>query len=82
MLARHGVGEIAMRWLLSWTIKLSLLALAYAVMTGNLSIQLPDQLLGYKVPTEAQAWVDRNAQIVDYGKRTEAAFKSIADSIK
>ena len=44
-----------MRRLLSWTIKLSLLALAYAVMTGNLSVTLPDQLLGYKVPPEAQA---------------------------
>jgi len=71
-----------MRLLLSWTIRLSLLALAYAVMTGNLSVTLPDQLLGYKVPPEAQAWVDRNAQIVEYGKRTEAAFKTIADSIK
>jgi hypothetical protein len=71
-----------MRRLLSWTIKLSLLALAYAVMTGNLGLKLPERLLGYSVPPEAQAWVDRNAEIVDYGKRTEAAFKTIADSIK
>ena len=71
-----------MRRLVSWAIRLSLLGLAYAVMTGSVPLRLPEQFLGYKVPPEARAWVERNAEIVDYGKRTEAAFKTIADSIK
>ena len=71
-----------MRRLVSWAIRFSLLGLVYAVMTGSLPLKLPEKFLGYKVPPEAQAWVDRNAEIVEYGKRTEAAFKSIADSIK
>jgi hypothetical protein len=71
-----------MRFLLGWTVKLGALGLIYLGMTSGFRIQLPDEVLGYRVPTGAQQWVDRNAQIGEYGKKTEASFKAIADSFK
>ena len=69
-----------MRTLLGWTIKLSCLGLVYYAMTSGMKIQLPEEILGFKVPQEAQQWVDRNAQIGEYGAKTTASFKGIADS--
>ena len=71
-----------MRTLMGWMIKLSVLGLIYAAMTSGVKIKLPDTVLGYKVPEAAQQWVDRNGQITEYGRQTQAAFKSIGDSIK
>ena len=68
--------------LLGWTVKLGALGLVYVGMTSGLQIKLPDEILGYKVPSSAQQWVDRNAQIGEYGKQTQAGFKSISDSFK
>lgn len=69
-----------MRFLIGWTFKLGFLGLIYLGMTSGLRIQLPDEILGYKVPASAQQWVDRNAQIGEYGKSTQASFKTISDS--
>lgn len=70
-----------MRFLLGWTIKLGVLGLIYVGMTSGARIQLPSEILGYKVPSEAQQWIDRNAQIGELGKQTQAGFKTIADSL-
>jgi hypothetical protein len=70
-----------MRFLVGWTVKLGVLGLIYLGMTSGLRIQLPEEILGYRVPAVAQQWVDRNAQIGEYGKQTQAGFKSIADNL-
>jgi hypothetical protein len=71
-----------MKTLFGWGIKLGLLGLVVATMTGNIKIKLPETVLGYEVPREAQQWIDRNAQISDLGAKASAGFKGIADSIK
>jgi hypothetical protein len=71
-----------MRMLVGWMVKLSFLDLIYFGMTSGFRIELPEQILGYQVPTTAQQWVDRNAQIGEYGKQTQAGFKAISDSFK
>jgi hypothetical protein len=70
-----------MRFLVGWMVKLGVLGLIYLGMTSGVRIQLPDEILGYRVPASAQQWVDRNAQIGEYGKQTQASFKTIADSL-
>ena len=70
-----------MRALLGWAIKLSVLGVVYVGLTSGVRIQLPEEVLGFKVPQEAQQWVDRNAQIGEYGTQTKASFESIADSL-
>ncbi len=71
-----------MRTLIGWGFKLGMVGLLYVGMTSGVKIKLPDTVLGYKVPNTAQQWVDRNAQIADYGRQTQAAFKSIGDVLK
>jgi len=71
-----------MRLLVGWMFKLGFLGLIYFGMTSGFRIELPEQILGYTVPTTAQQWVDRNAQVGEYGKQTQAGFKSISDSFK
>jgi hypothetical protein len=70
-----------MRFLVGWTVKLGILGLIYLGMTSGFRIQLPEEVLGYRVPATAQQWVDRNAQIGEYGKQTQAGFKSISDNL-
>ena len=70
-----------MRFLTGWIVKLGFLGLIYLGMTSGIRIQLPEEILGYKVPATAQQWVDRNAQIGEYGTQTKASFESIADSL-
>jgi hypothetical protein len=72
--------EGSMRLLLGWTFKLGALGLVYLGLTSGVHIKLPEEILGYKVPSSAQQWVDRNAQIGQYGQQTQASFKNIADS--
>jgi hypothetical protein len=71
-----------MRFLVGWIFKLGFLGVIYLGVTSGFRIQLPEEILGYKVPATAQQWVDRNAQIGDYGKQSQAGFKSISDSFK
>ena len=71
-----------MRLLVGWMFKLGFLGLIYFGMTSGFRIELPEEVLGYKVPTTAQQWVDRNAQIGEYGKQTQAGFKAISDGFK
>ena len=71
-----------MRLLVGWMFKLGFLGLIYFGMTSGFRIKLPEQILGYTVPTTAQQWVDRNAQVGEYGKQTQAGFKAISDSFK
>ena len=51
-------------------------------MTSGYKIKLPEEVLGYKVPPIAQEWVDRNAQISEYGKQTKAGFEVLGQQIK
>ena len=71
-----------MRFLFGWTIKLGFLAMVYLAMTGNLKIQIPETVLGYKVPAQARQLVDRTSQITDLGAKTQASFKQISDSFR
>ncbi len=67
--------------LIGWVVKLGALGAVYFGMTSGMHITLPDEVLGYKVPAGAQEWVDRNAQIAEYGKKTTASFQNIADTL-
>ena len=67
--------------LVGWAVKLGALGLVYFGVTSGMHITLPDEVLGYKVPAGAQEWVDRNAQIAEYGKKTTASFQNIADTL-
>jgi hypothetical protein len=69
-----------MRFLLGWIFKLGFLGLIYLGLTSGVRIQLPEEVLGYRVPATAQQWVDRNAQIGEYGKQTKAGFEGIANT--
>jgi hypothetical protein len=71
-----------MRTLMGWVFKLGVLGLIYAGMTSGVKVKLPETVLGYKVPESAQQWVDRNGQIAEYGRQTQAGFKSIGDMLK
>ena len=71
-----------MKFAVSLALKLSIAGVVYVVLTAGPKITLPEQILGFKVPPSAQEWVDRNAQIADFGERTQAGFKNIADSLK
>jgi hypothetical protein len=67
--------------LIGWVVKLGAVGLVYLGMTSGIHVTLPDEILGYKVPASAQQWVDRNAQIAEYGTRTKASFQNIADTL-
>ena len=71
-----------MRFLLGWALKLSVVGVIYLGVTSGLKVKLPEEVLGYKIPPTAQAWVDRNAQIGEYGKQTQAGLKAIGDQLK
>ncbi len=71
-----------MRVLVRWGFKLALVGLVYAGLTSGVKVKLPETVLGYKVPDSAQQWVDRNAQISEYGRQTQAGFKAIGDAFK
>jgi hypothetical protein len=71
-----------MRTLLGWSIKLSVVGVLYVAMSSGAHIKLPETVLGFKVPASAQQFVDRNAQIADFGQKTTAGFKGIGDAIK
>jgi hypothetical protein len=71
-----------MRFLLNWTLKLSLVGVVYLGMTSGFKVKLPEEVMGYKVPPAAQEWVDRNAKIAQFGKETQAGFKSIGDQLR
>jgi len=67
--------------LIGWVVKLGAVGLVYLGMTSGIHVTLPDEILGYKVPASAQQWVDRNAQIAEYGTKTKASFQNIADTL-
>jgi hypothetical protein len=71
-----------MRFLMGWALKLSVVGVVYLGMTSGFKIKLPEEMLGYKVPATAQQWVDRNAQIAEYGKQTKTAFETIGPQLK
>ena len=67
--------------LIGWVFKLGAVGLVYLGLTSGMHIKLPEEILGYRVPVGAQQWVDRNAQIGEYGQQTKASFQTIADSL-
>ncbi len=71
-----------MRTVLGWIFKAAFLGVLYLGVTSGLQVKLPETILGFKVPEQAQQWVDRTAQIAEYGKQTQQGFKGIADSFK
>ena len=60
-----------MRFLMGWALKLSIVGVVYLGMTSGFKVKLPEEVLGYKVPATAQQWVDRNAQIGEFGAQPE-----------
>jgi hypothetical protein len=71
-----------MRFLLGWALKLAFIGAIYLGITSGYKIKLPEQVLGYKVPDTAQQWVDRNAQIGEYGKQTKAGLEMLGQQLK
>lgn len=70
-----------MRFMLGWTLKLALVGLIYAGVTGAIPMQLPDTILGYQVPDAAKRFAG-GGQVQDIAGKTQAGFKSVADSLK
>ena len=74
-----------MRTVLGWVFKAAFAGGVYLVLTSGVQIKLPETVLGYKVPEQAQQWVDRTAQMTqfaDFNKQTQAGFKGISDALK
>ena len=71
-----------MRFAVGWILKLSFAGVVYLGMTSGFRIQLPEEILGYQVPASAQQWVDRNAQISEYGKQTKTGFETLGQQLK
>jgi hypothetical protein len=71
-----------MRFLLGWTVKLGFLAIAYLAISGNLQIQLPQNVLGFEVPAQAHQWADRSNQLSDIANMTQAGLKQLSDGLK
>jgi hypothetical protein len=69
-----------MRFLLGWTLKLSLGALIYVGVTGGFSnIKVPDTVMGYKVPDGVKSRIESTAKLKDLGADTSASFKKISE---
>ncbi len=71
-----------MRTLLGWVLKAGFVGALYLGVTSGMQVKLPDTILGFKVPEQAHQFVERTAQIADFGKQTQNGFKGIADSLK
>ena len=71
-----------MRTLLGWIFKAAFVGVLYLGVTSGMQVKLPDTVLGFKVPSQAHQFVERSAQIADYGKQAQSGFKGIADSFK
>ena len=71
-----------MKFVLGWTFKLAFLGVVYLGFTSGFHVQLPEMVLGYKVPESAQQFVDRSSKIADFGQQTQTGFKSIAAGLK
>lgn len=66
-----------MRFLLNWSIKLSIAGVLYVAASTGASMKLPDTILGFKVPQAAQQWVNNNSEIAALGEKTTNGFKNI-----
>jgi len=71
-----------MRFLLGWSLKLAVIGLFYAGVTGAIPVQLPDTILGFQVPDAAKRLASNGAQIQELAGKTQANFKTVADSFK
>lgn len=71
-----------MRFMLGWIFKFAFVGMLYLAFTSGYKIELPETVMGYKVPDAARQWADRGAQIGEYGRQTQSGFKSIADGFK
>ena len=70
-----------MRLLLGWSLKLAVLGLIYAGVTGMIPMTLPDTIMGFQVPDAAKRLAG-SGQIQEIAGKTQAGFKGIADSFK
>jgi hypothetical protein len=71
-----------MKFVLGWTFKLAFLGVVYLGFTSGFHVQLPETVLGYKVPESAQQFVERSSRIADFGQQTQTGFKSITAGLK
>jgi hypothetical protein len=71
-----------MRFLMGLALKFSFVGAIYLGLTSGFTVKLPEEVLGYKVPATAQQWVDRNAQISEYGKQTKASFEVLGQQLR
>jgi hypothetical protein len=70
-----------MRTLFGWMVKLSVIAVIWAGVTGQFGkIEVPDTVLGYKVPDSVKRQVESAGKIKEYGADTTAGFKKIGDA--
>ncbi len=71
-----------MKFILGWTFKLAFVGVLYLGFSSGFHVQLPETVMGYKVPESAQQFVDRTTKIADFGQQTEVGFKSMAAGLK
>jgi hypothetical protein len=71
-----------MRFLLGWSLKLAVMGLIYAGVTGMIPMTLPDTIMGLQVPDAAKRLAGSGGQIQEIAGKTQAGFKGIADSFK
>lgn len=70
---------IQMRLLLRWHLHMVLLCVLSFSLASGLSVQLPKDVLGYKVPPSAQTWVD--ATISDLGLQAQNSSMTVERGI-
>jgi Na+/H+ antiporter NhaA len=72
-----------MRFLLRCTANLAVMGgLYFSFASGGVHVTLPAAILGYRVPVEAQQFVDRTAKIAAYGQQSKDGFRQIASGLR
>ena len=73
---RHSLRDFRMKFLFGWALKLSLVGVAYVVMTSGFKIKLPEEILGYKVRRIGPALRrPQRARSATSARRPENGFK-------
>jgi hypothetical protein len=80
--SRPSSGNIFMRTLFGWGIKLAFVGLIYAGVSGAIPLTLPDTIFGYQVPDAAKRFAGAGGQLQEIADKTQTGFKGIADSLK
>ena len=66
-----------MRFLLNWSIKLSMAGVLYVAVSTGASMKLPDTILGFKVSQATQQSANSNSEMAALGDKTTNGFSNV-----